>query len=127
VKKNKERNMSKTILVVDDNPNILTTLADILMEKGYNVVKADSGKKALKKIDRETADLILLDTKMPDMDGFEICRQIKKVKALSSKVIIYTAHIDAIDVLKAIRSGADDYCIKTDNFSDILKTIEDNI
>ena len=119
--------MSKTILVVDDNPNILTTLADILMEKGYNVVKADSGKKALKKIDRETADLILLDTKMPDMDGFEICRQIKKVKALSSKVIIYTAHIDAIDVLKAIRSGADDYCIKTDNFSDILKTIEDNI
>src|SRR3989338_2764951 len=104
--------MGKKILLADDETNIRTSLADILEECGYEVIKAANGQEAVEKASKELPDLVLLDTMMPGMGGIEVCRQIKQVEKLPCKVIIYTGKIDAIDAVEARRCGVDDYCVK---------------
>ena len=117
--------MAKKILIVDDQQNVRITLSKILVMKGYDVVEAASGKEALEKVHKEKPGLVLLDTRMPgDLEGYEVCRQIKKVEGADIKVIIYTGNIDAVDAGKARTAGADDYVVKTEDFSHMLETIE---
>ncbi len=117
--------MSKMILVVDDDKNVRITLGDILIEKGYKIIEAATEKEALGKIHKENPDLILLDTRLATaMEGDKLCWQIKKVEKLKAKVIIYTGNIDVVDVEKARDAGADDYVMKTEDFSLLLKAIE---
>ena len=70
--------MAKRILVVDDDENILNLESTILEQKGFVVTTAGGGEEALKLLREQVFDLILLDVMMPDMDGFEVCRQIKE-------------------------------------------------
>lgn len=104
--------MAAKILIVDDDANVRTTLTDIFAELGYEITEAASGEEALEKVSKEKPDLVLLDTSLPRIDGFEVCRQIKEVEESDTKVIVYTGKIDAIDAVKARRVGADDYCVK---------------
>ncbi len=109
--------MTKKILLVDDRENVRVTLGDIFENEGYTVVVAITGEKALDMIDKEKPDLALLDTELDtvvpmSMNGFEVCRQIKKVRKLPIKVIVYTGTLGMIDAVKARRMGADDYIIK---------------
>jgi len=80
------------ILIVDDSANTRTTLGDIFKEKKYKVVEAASGEEALKKIKKDKIDLVLLDTKMPNMGGYEVCKRIKKINK-NIKVIIFTEFV----------------------------------
>jgi CheY-like chemotaxis protein len=105
----------KTILLVDDEKNVRESLVDVLEDKGYTVIQAESGDEAIDKIRKEKTDLVLLDTQMPGMDGIETCRRIKKVENIDVKIIIYTGKIDAIDAVKAREVGVDDYCVKGSN------------
>ena len=82
--------MPKTILIVDDEPNVRAGLVDILQELGYSIVEAENGQEAIEKARAIKPDLVLLDTSMPGMDGIEICRQIKQVEKISTRVIVYT-------------------------------------
>ena len=116
--------MGKKILLVDDETNIRTSLADILEKLGYEVIQAANGQEAIEKARRQNPDLVLLDTKMPDMDGFEVCRQIKKIEGLTIKVIIYTGYIDAVDITKARLAGADDYEVKTEDFGKLISAVK---
>ena len=117
--------MAKKILIVDDQQNVRTTLSKILVKKGYEVVEAASGKEALEKVDKEKPDLVLLDTRMPGgSEGDEVCRQIKKVEGSDIKVIIYTGNIDAVDAGKARTARADDYVVKTSDFTYLLEAIK---
>ena len=116
--------MPKTILIVEDEPDARRILGDILTNRGYEVAGAASGQEALEKVDKEKPDLVLVDTKLPDMDGIEVCRQIKNIEGLFTKVIIYTGYIDAVDVTKARLAGADDYEVKTEDFAKLLSAIE---
>lgn len=116
--------MAKTILIVDDETVARTTLADILVESGYKVVEAANGEEALEKARKENPDLALLDTKLPGMDGLEICRQIKEVEKLDTKVIVYTGKIDAIDAVRARRLGAADYCVKGVDPSHLIDAVK---
>ena len=116
--------MSKTILIVDDELNMRIALADVLVGCGYKVIKAANGKEALDKVHKENPDLILLDTRLPGIDGDEVCRQIKKVEGLNIKVIVYTGYVDAVDADKARASGADDYIVKTTDISFLLERIK---
>ncbi|MFA4889875.1 MAG: response regulator, partial [Candidatus Omnitrophota bacterium] len=116
--------MGKKILLVDDEANIRTSLADILEKLGYEVIQAANGQEALEKVDKEKPDLVLVDTKMPDMDGIEVCRQIKNIEGLNTKVIIYTGYIDAVDVTRARLAGADDYEVKTQDFGKLLSAVK---
>ncbi len=83
----------KTILVVDDDANIRLLLRDELWEKGYNVVTAVDGEEALISFDEEYVDLVILDIRMPKVDGIEV---LKTIRATNQKVpiIIYTANPD---------------------------------
>jgi DNA-binding response OmpR family regulator len=109
--------MTKKILLIDDRNNVLVTLRDIFENMGYTVITAARGEEALDMVDKEKPDLALIDTEMSSVisgsiDGFEVCRQIKKIRELPIKVIIYTGTLEKVDAVKARRMGADDYIIK---------------
>ena len=112
------------ILVVDDNVNSITTLTDLFEEDGYTVVVAADGGKALKKIQEEKPDIVLLDIRLPGMDGYDVCRQIKEIKGSNIKVIMYTAYVDVVDIVKAKEAGADDFIGKTSDFAQMRRAIE---
>ena len=116
--------MGKKILLVDDEPNVRAGLADILRELGYDIIEAGNGQDAIEKVRAVRPDLVLMDTCMPGMDGIEACRQIKKIEGLTTKVIIYTGYINAVDVTKARLAGADDYEVKTEGFGKLRSAVE---
>ena len=121
--------MTKKILLVDDRETMRTVLGDIFEGLGYKVVKASTGEEALGIVDKEMPNLVLLDTELDTivpsgMIGFEVCRQIKQVKKLPIKVIIYTGTLGMVDALKARQVGADDYIIKGEDTSLLVEMAE---
>jgi CheY-like chemotaxis protein len=112
------------ILVVDDDADTLTVLTDLLIEHGYAVVTAANGVEGLKKAKKEKPDLALVDTRLPKMDGYEVCRQIKEMKGLDARVIMFTAYGDAVNIEKAREVGADDFLAKTEDFANMHRAIK---
>ena len=91
-----------TILIVDDNPQNLKVLGNILRENGYVPVAAQNGAQALAFVQREKPDLILLDIMMPEMDGYEVCKKLKKDKGSKDiPVIFLTAKTETKDLILA--------------------------
>jgi len=102
-----------TILVVDDEPNI-QELARIYLEKeGFKVERASSGTEALDRIDRDKPALMILDLMLPDVDGFDVCRQVRKTSDMP--ILMLTARRDDIDKILGLELGADDYITKPFN------------
>ena len=103
----------KTIMVVDDNPDIITIIKTILEGKGYNVVSASSGQELLNLLKNQKPDLIILDIMMPEMDGLEVLTKLKGVTDTTSiPVILLTAKVQYEDVLGGYKLGADYYITK---------------
>lgn len=103
--------MNKTILIVDDEKDLCTILSDSLSRDRYRVVTAFNGKMGLQLVKKEKPDLILLDIKMPGMDGIEVLRKIKKMKK-EIVVIMFTAYGTLETARKAMKFGAYDYVTK---------------
>ncbi|MGQ9600866.1 MAG: response regulator [Anaerolineae bacterium] len=105
--------MSHKILIVDDEPAALKVLGLALHREGYEVLGAQSGQEALQKARNEQPDLIILDVMMPDMDGFETCRQIRSTPDIAHiPVILLTALSKIEDKVTGFEAGADDYVSK---------------
>ena len=105
--------MSKVILVVDDEPNILLSLEYLMQQAGYEVRSAQDGESALAEIEREIPDLVLLDVMMPKRDGYEVCQTIRsRPEWKDVKVIMLTAKGREVEREKGISLGADDYVTK---------------
>ncbi len=102
--------MSARILVVDDEPNILGTLAPLLRSRGYDVHTAMSGRAAIEAVDRDKPDIVILDLGLPDMDGVEVCRTIRET--LTIPIIVLSARGAEGDKVRALDAGADDYVTK---------------
>ena len=101
------------ILIADDAPNNLRLLFGMLAEKGYRVRPVPNGHRALATIQTELPDLILLDIRMPDMDGFEVCRQLKSNERTSKIPIIFISGLtDAEDKVEGFEAGGIDYITK---------------
>jgi putative two-component system response regulator len=101
------------ILIVDDTPANLQLLANILKEEGYKVRPAINGSLALRAVTQKKPDLILLDIKMPDMDGYQVCKALKENPASKDiPVIFISALSDANDKVKAFKMGGVDYLTK---------------
>jgi len=97
--------LTSKVLIVDDDTGVLETTADILETHGYRVVVASSAAAALKQVRREDFDLALIDIVMPDMNGVQLCRQLKRLSP-STMVIMMTAYSVEELVSQAIAEGA---------------------
>jgi len=101
--------MNATLLIVDDEPDIVSMLRQFFERKGYNVWTALNGAEALKKVERGP-DLILLDINMPDLDGLKLCQRIRD--HVSCPILFLTARIEDADKVKGFSAGGDDYIVK---------------
>jgi len=110
------------ILVVDDEYLIRWTLQQNLQKEGYEVLIAGTGEEALEKVERETPDLVLLDIKLPGMDGFEVLERILRIDRDVVPIMI-TAYEDVETVVKAMRLGAFDYITKPFEFPKVHLSI----
>ncbi len=102
--------MATRILVVDDEPNILGTLAPLLRTRGYEVVTAMTANAARAAIARDRPDLIVLDLGLPDVDGVDLCREIRETHSVP--IVVLSARGGESDKVRALDVGADDYVTK---------------
>jgi DNA-binding NtrC family response regulator len=103
--------MKPAILVVDDDEVMRQTLSDVLKKRGYAVSTADTGAQALSAVKDQLFDLILLDIRLPDMDGLDVLKSIKEVES-DLMVIVMTAYSDVQNAVMAMKTGAYDYIDK---------------
>jgi two-component system response regulator AtoC len=103
--------MQHNVLIVDDEQVLATAMADYLARHGYATSTCVSGEQALKNIDTESPDLVLLDYRLPRMDGLEVLRRIKETRP-EVEVIMLTAHGSVENAVEAMRLGAFDYISK---------------
>ncbi len=117
--------MEIKVLVIDDSPTICFLLMQVLEEEGCRVATARSAEEGIEKAQQETPDVTVLDTILPDLDGFEVCRRLRQIQKLNKmKIIMVTGTIDAVDAVEAKKAGADDYCVKTNDFSFLVEAVK---
>jgi two-component system KDP operon response regulator KdpE len=113
--------MPLKILVVDDEPNILSTVTTLLRSRGYEVATALTGQTAIEKAEREVPDLILLDLGLPDLDGVDVCRVVRETSSVP--IVVLTARGAEGDKVRALDAGADDYVTKPFGTEELLARV----
>ena len=120
----KERAVSHEILVVDDAPASLQLLTRILSDHGYRVRPASSGLLALRSVEAKAPDLILLDIKMPDLDGFEVCRRLKGDERSRDIPVLFISGLnESADKVKGFAVGGLDYIVKPFTAEEVLARV----
>ena len=109
-----------TILVTDDEPDLVKALTLRLESEGYKVVTASDGKESLQKARELEPDLIILDVMMPEMDGFEACRCLRKDLGLDIPIIMLTVKAESDDKTKGLQMGADVYITKPFDYDNLI-------
>lgn len=116
------------VLVVEDTPESLALLSQILMKAGYAVRQAPDGELALWTLNTRLPDLMLLDVRMPGMDGFEVCRRLKADPKLAQVPVIFLSALDAVDdKVKGLTLGAVDYIAKPYRPEEVLARVNTHI
>jgi DNA-binding response OmpR family regulator len=116
----------KKILVVDDDPYILMSLEFLMKKNGYGVMVARNGTEALDIVGKQMPDVVLLDIMMPDVDGYEICKHIKKTARLKhTKVVFMSAKSKEADIQKGYDLGASLYITKPFSTRELVKQIKE--
>jgi len=114
-----------TILFVNDDLDFVKALSPILKARNYSVSAASGGEEGLEKARRERPDLILLETKMPDMDGFAVCSRLRADRNTKGiPVIMVSDNGGSESVMKARTSGANDYIVKPVNLVTLLSKLK---
>ena len=125
---NKNIGLNTRILIVDDNPKNLQVLGGVLRSNNYEIEFSTSGEGALKWIKEEDFNLILLDVMMPEMDGFETCSKIRKIKSSNELPIIFlTAKTEKESILKGFHVGGQDYVIKPFDSNELLARVNTHL
>ena len=114
--------MSTKILVVDDDKNICELLKLYLENDGYTVFVANDGAQAVSVFQNKTPDLVLLDIMLPKMDGWQVCREIRKTSA--APIIMLTAKGETFDKVLGLELGADDYVTKPFDAKEVMARIK---
>ncbi len=118
----------ENILLVDDSPANLRLLSQILGERGYGVRAATSGPRALASIELTPPDLILLDIRMPEMDGYEVCQQLKANPRTADIPILFISALDEIqDKMRAFSAGGVDYITKPFQLEEVIARVETHL
>jgi DNA-binding response OmpR family regulator len=116
------------ILIVDDNEENLKVVSNFLKEQKYKIALATSGESALKVLEVNKIDLILLDVMMPEMDGFEVCMILKeKPETKDIPVIFLTARTETDDIVKGFQMGGADYINKPFKKEELLARVNNHL
>ena len=118
--------MGKTILIVEDETNIVDILSFNLEREGYNTIEAYDGQTGLQLAREQNPDLILLDLMLPQMDGFEVCRRLR-ADGSSIPIIMLTAREEEADKVMGLELGADDYITKPFAMAELMARVRANI
>lgn len=120
--------MTHTVLVVDDEPNIVLSLKFLISQQGYEVRTAASGEEALEALAEQVPDLILLDVMMPRPDGYEVCQKIRATPEWKDiPVIMLTAKGRDVEKQKGFAMGADDYITKPFSTQELVVKVREMI
>jgi CheY-like chemotaxis protein len=114
--------MSTNVLIVDDTPSKRYLLASWLRRSGYTVVEAGTGAEALRRVDTEPVDLVVLDVKLPDMTGFEVCERIKN-RLTVPVIYVSAAAVQTSDRTRGLARGADAYLVEPIDPDELIATI----
>ncbi|MCD8036125.1 MAG: response regulator YycF [Clostridiales bacterium] len=117
--------MAQTVLVVDDEKNIVNIIAFNLKKEGYDVITAEDGEQAVEIANEKKPDLILLDIMMPKMDGYEACRKIREKHNMP--IIMLTARAEELDKVLGLEMGADDYVTKPFGTRELIARVKANL
>jgi two-component system OmpR family response regulator len=109
------------VLVVEDDPNLLETLKYNLQRENYSVVTATDGEQAIEVARREKPDLLILDIMLPKINGFEVCRILRK--EMTVPILMLTAKVDETDKIVGLEIGADDYMTKPFSIKELLARV----
>lgn len=117
--------MAEKILIVDDDVDSLKLIGLMLQRQGYEIVAASSGQQALARATSERPDLVILDIMMSDMDGYEVCRRLKREPATQAiPVIMFTAKTMVDDKVAGFEAGADDYLTKPTHPAELASRVK---
>ncbi len=120
--------LAHTILVVDDHPVNLRLLTTILQEEGYTVLTGSNSQEALERIHKHSPHIILLDVMMPGMDGFSLCRKLKKDEKFSDIPLIFlTSLSQKEDIIEGFNAGGNDYIVKPFNRQELLARVRNHL
>jgi two-component system response regulator ResD len=114
----------RTVLVVDDEPTITEIVARYLERAGYSTATAATGPQALQAASELSPDLVVLDLMLPELDGFEVLRQLQENDAGRTPVILLTAKSEHDDKLTGLRRGADDYVVKPFSPTELVARVD---
>ncbi len=117
--------MAKRVLIVDDEPNIVTALEFLLQRSGYEVRVATSGEDALAQIEAFAPDLVLLDVMLPKVSGYEVCQRIRSREEWNGiRIVMLSAKGREVEVSKGVSLGADLYVTKPFSNTDLVAKID---
>ena len=117
--------MSKKILIVDDEKNIVDILKYKLEKEGFNTILAYDGEQAIQQVVDENPDLILLDIMLPKMDGFTVCQKLRQ--SHKTPIIMLTAKEEEVDKVLGLELGADDYITKPFSSRELMARVKANL
>ena len=117
--------MSKKVLIVDDEKNIVEILKFNLKKEGFDTIEAYDGEQAMELALNEKPDLILLDVMLPKMDGFTVCRKLRQ--QISTPILMLTAREEEVDKVLGLELGADDYITKPFSQRELMARVKANI
>lgn len=116
--------MTKTLLIADDEPNIVISVEYLMKREGFEVLVAGDGEEALAKIREHRPDIVLLDVMMPKKSGFDVCQEVRADPALSGvRILMLTAKGRETEVTKGLALGADAYMTKPFSTRDLVEKV----
>ncbi len=117
--------MTRRVLIVDDEPNIVTSLEFIMRRSGFETAVARDGDQALEEVERFDPDLVLLDTMMPRRDGYEVCQTLRAQGRTDLRIVMLTAKGRETEVAKGLAVGADSYVTKPFSTRDLVALVRE--
>lgn len=116
----------KKILIVDDDKTILTSFSEILQSKGYSIDTAESGTEAISKTDKDFFNLVLLDIKLPDMEGIDLLNAIRETSPRMMKIVV-SGYASLENSVAALNRGADAYLIKPVDPEELVRIVGEKL
>ena len=115
--------MTAKVLIVDDEPNIVTSVQFLMRKAGFETAVARDGDAALEEVERFRPDLVLLDCNLPGKDGFEVCQTLRSTGWSELKIVMLTAKGRQVEITKGLELGADAYVTKPFSTRDLVEQV----